>query len=349
MRWLIAGHSSGTLPEVGGHERDALLSRGNHQVRALAGELDHLRRVGLAHVQESSVVHIVAALQAHSSSDTRPFAARLEHFLVVVLEPWGDGRAGRAARCIFGLTPHTRRQSPAVRRRAAARAVELSEDYFRKGHEAQLLTDVAVAIAAYGASEAADASAGPAPHSGGGPPWGVRVSTFDEEVEFSLRHLLDGATVVLVHGKSWVNLFNRHLRLVVDVVARGGTVRILLVRPDPGVAVGLYGPSPEVSARILARNVGVALDRLSDVRPEVAALPGALDVRLDEVAPQYGFVGVGRTDAGVDRGVAQLNFVHTRTEADRYVLCLEAGEVLDGFVEEFERAWSQASPWGEGS
>jgi len=295
-----------------------------------------------------------------------PFGEELTRLLSEVIGGWGEGDAATAARCTFGLTPRTRLKAANVRRRAAAEVMGVSPDHFRKTRERDLLDDLAVAVVAHlvpvvpgteqpGApvrppDEAATPPTTAAPEE---PRRGIRVSTLDDETEYSLRALIDGAQTVLVHGKNWINLFNQQGSRLAQVVRQGGTVRVLLVAPDPALAVGLYRASPEASGHVLVTNVRTALDRIADLRGEIAETScsadatGRFELRFAEVVPQYSFIAAGRHTDNVDRGLVQIGFAYTRRGSDRFVLCLPAGEELDGFVAEFEAAWARGKLEGE--
>lgn len=318
----------------------------------LVSELGRVRRDGLHRVPEVAVPRLLRAAAALGVTAALPLRVRLETVLGQAVERLGAGRIAESARCTFGLTHGTRLRSAQERRHAAASAQSVSPERFRRAQEPELLAQVAVEIVALLALAAAPEVPLPRPPADDpiGRPDLVRLSTLQDESEYSLARLLDGAVRVAVYGRTWVNLFAQHGGRLRRIVEDGGELRVVLLQADSPAGDQIYVSDVWSGAHILTRNLATSHDRLREIQRAVGVHPGVLEVRETTTPPQFGFVATSTEpgDGGYDRAIVQLNFVYTRVEADRPMLCLGSGSVaIAMWAEEFEAAWASATPWAE--
>jgi hypothetical protein len=189
---LIAGHVSGNLRVWGGHGGKGLLAPDLGSVRE---ELEDVRRHGVGHVSEDAVPSLLAVTRQRRASTGLPLGEELGRLLAEGIAAWGEGTAAQAARCTFGLTPRTRLLAGHVGRRAAADIMGITPDHFRKTKERDLLDQLAATIVTL-ATEPAPMVAVPTPKTSADTGGLVRVSTLDDEDDYSLRGLIDEARTV---------------------------------------------------------------------------------------------------------------------------------------------------------
>jgi hypothetical protein len=178
----------------------------------------------------------------------------------------------------------------------------------------------------------------------------VRVSTLRDEGPYSLGRLLEGAVQVAVYGRTWVNLFSQHGAHLRHIVEDGGDLRVVLLQADSPAGEQIYVSDFWSSAHILSRNLAITHDRLREIRRGATNGSGSVAVRETPTPPQFGFIATstGEEPDGYSRGIVQLNFAHTRVEADRPLLCLAPRSLaLAMWATEFEAAWANATPWVE--
>jgi hypothetical protein len=77
---------------------------------------------------------------------------------------------------------------------------------------------------------------------------------------------------------------------------------------------------------------------------------GSFEVRTMPFIPQYGMVAAWQPHGQDAKMVVQLNFLFTRTERDRPLICIDARNPwFPAFNDEFESVWSNSEPWVEPS
>jgi hypothetical protein len=179
----------------------------------------------------------------------------------------------------------------------------------------------------------------------------VQVVTMNDAADFAPSSLLETASDVKLYSRTLLNVLNQHLLQIADVANRQGAVRILVMQPDPVLGDRLYPArgAAGTGEKVLKNNAESVSVRLARLRQLVT--PGMrLEVKMTYRIPSFGMMLATENDGTktTRRLLVQLNFLHTRTERDRPLLCIaEPSQWFGVFEREFEAVWNDATPWEE--
>jgi hypothetical protein len=327
----------------------------------LVRDLRLVRERGLGRLRRYAVpaLRVAAQIQGLTTSDEQEPAA-IETVLRRAVALVGGGRSEQAAELTLGLAQGTKLWSATDRRRAAARAQGVSVERFRKGYEPPIVELIAenVLVACRARATDEDRQGNVSAHfpEEAGPQDGqpasnlVRISTLDDAGDFSLPRMLNDAVALDMLSRSLVNLMNQYATQIARIVQRGGIVRAVILKPLPALGKHLY-PLPSTSGgdAVLRRHTAAVAGRIRYIESLTVGAPGSFEVRTTRYVPQYGMVTAWPAAGQDPKAVVQLNFLFTRTERDRPLICLDAATTpwFGAFNEEFEKVWADSEPWVE--
>lgn len=328
----------------------------------LVADLRLVRERGLGHLRRYAVpaLHAACRLCDLTTSDDQEPAA-VESLLRQAVLLLGGGRSGQAAEYTFGLVQGTKLWTATDRRKAAAKAQGVSVERFRKGYELQIIELVAENILEECRRHLAPtAPKGNLTTSSEFEPQGHNVApgrdlvpllTVDDACEFSLPKMLDGAVRVDVLSRSLVNLMNQYATQIARIVQQGGVVRIIILAPLLELGRHLYPlPFAGNGDTVFRRHITAVADRIRYIESLTTSATGSFEVRTTQFIPQYGMVTTWRKAAQDAKTIVQLNFLFTRTERDRPLICIDAhNRWFPAFNDEFESVWINSDPWAEPS
>lgn len=172
------------------------------------------------------------------------------------------------------------------------------------------------------------------------------VVTLDSAGDFSPGALLKDARDVKVMGRSLVNIFNQYSSQMASIVRNGGRVAVIVIEPVPEISKYIY-PSMSNGDQIFENHVRAISGRIRYIRGMIGA-NSRFEVRTIPFFPSYSMLLARGVPNGDARLIAQVNFLYTRTERDRPLLCFKEGDSwFDTFEQEFEEIWDRGTPWEE--
>ncbi|MET8089619.1 hypothetical protein [Micromonospora sp. NPDC005220] len=178
----------------------------------------------------------------------------------------------------------------------------------------------------------------------------VRLVTMDEAGEHAPGRMLNGARDVKIYSRTLVNVLNQHAGQLANIVRNGGKVRILLMEPVLDLGSRLYPAGDGGGETVMYNHANAVAARLRYIRHNVGTNNAGFEVRMTSGLPSFGMLLAKFEEDPVARLIVQLNFLYTKTERDRPLICFESpSQWIRTFEREFDEVWVNGEQWEEPS